>query len=93
MEMAFCEILFSQDCRLESPGRSMFWLGWLLLCRPMSVWKVASGDPFEAVAAIKKALSQRQRADYNQEYIHELIFITSGVNRARQSQVGCAFAP
>jgi hypothetical protein len=58
MEMAFFEMLFSQDCRLESPGRSILWLGWLLLCRPKSVWKVAMGGLFEASTAFKKALSQ-----------------------------------
>jgi hypothetical protein len=64
MEMAFFGILFSQDCRLDSPGRSIFWLGWLLLCSPKSVSKIANGDLLEACATTRKALSQRQLSDY-----------------------------
>jgi hypothetical protein len=48
MEIAFFGMLFSQDCRLDSPDRSIFWLGWLLLCSPKSLSKIANGDLLEA---------------------------------------------
>jgi hypothetical protein len=37
MGMALCGMLFSQDCRLESPDGITFWLGQLLLNPPKNV--------------------------------------------------------
>jgi hypothetical protein len=55
MGMAIFEMLFNQDCRLESTCVSIVWLGWLLLGRPKGRRGPHGSDRYPAIATLEKA--------------------------------------